>query len=137
VRNQPIINKIWRLSIPVILFFSVHTACTDLNSLPTLPLKYPGVLQGQVYNLSHPGPIPINWIPPPYETVCTVIIQDVDKGINLEVNTDNKGKFRATVQDGIYYLRVKESILSSVTGPYHALNGETLEVKAYFDNGMR
>ncbi len=137
MRIQTGIYKSWRLLIPVILFFFVHTACTDLNSLPTLPLKYPNVLVGQVYNLSHPGPIPVGWIPPPYEAICTVIIQDVDQGIILEVKTDSKGKFRVTVQDGIYYLRVKESLLSSVTGPYHARNGETLEVKAYYDNGMR
>jgi len=125
------------LFLGIIIFSSAFTACTDLNSLPTLPLKYPNVLEGQVYNLSHPGPIPVGWVPPPYEAVCTVIIQDINQGIILEVNTDSKGKFRVSVQDGIYYLRVKESTLSSVTGPYYAQNGVTLEVKAYFDNGMR
>ncbi|MCX6170538.1 MAG: hypothetical protein NTX65_14425 [Ignavibacteriales bacterium] len=121
----------------IIIIYSVFTSCSDLNSLPTLPLKYPNVLEGQVYNLSHPGPIPVDWVAPPYENVCTVIIQDVDQGIKQEANTDSKGKFRIMVQDGNYFLRVKESILSSVTGPYHASNGSTINVKAYFDNGMR
>ena len=109
--------------------------CDDPNPL-TFPNSY-GVLSGQVYNLSHPGPIPVGWIPPPYEDVCTVIIQDFNQKFLVEVNTDNKGKFNIAVPEGIYYLRVKESLLSSVTGPYHLYKLETLEVKANFDNGMR
>jgi hypothetical protein len=119
------------------IFFLGFTSCTDLDSLPTLPLKYPNVLYGQVYNLSHPGPIPVGWVPPPYEAICTVIIQDVDQNITINVKADSAGKFNTMVQDGNYYLRVKESALSSVTGPYNVHNGETVTVKAYFDNGMR
>jgi hypothetical protein len=94
-------------------------------------------MNGQVYNLSHPGPIPIGWIPPPYEAVCTVIAQDIQKEIILEVKTDNRGKFQIMVPPGTYYLRVKESWFSSLTGPYSIREGEMIEVKAYFDNGMR
>ncbi|MCX6174081.1 MAG: carboxypeptidase-like regulatory domain-containing protein [Ignavibacteriales bacterium] len=122
----------------VILFsFCLLTYCSDSSPLPTPPLQYPNVLQGQVYNLSHPGPIPIDWIPPPYEAVCTVIAQDITQGISLEVKTDNRGIFRIMAPPGNYYLRVKESYMSSETGPYQLKDGQILEVKAYYDNGMR
>ena len=120
----------------LILFFLL-TNCTDPTSLPTPTLAHSGILNGQVYNLSHPGPIPIGWVPPPYEAVCTVIAQDIQQNIRLEVDTDSHGKFQILVPPGTYYLRVKESRLSSITGPYQLRDGETLEVKAYYDNGMR
>jgi len=120
----------------LILFFLL-TNCTDPTSLPTPPLLFPTVLYGQVYNLSHPGPIPIGWIPPPYEAVCTVIAEDIQQNIRLEVDTDSHGKFQIMAPLGTYYLRVKESPLSSETGPYSLREGQMLEVKAYYDNGMR
>lgn len=119
----------------LLTYILLITCCAEPNSLPIQSRE--GTLQGQVYNLSHPGPIPIGWVPPPYEAVCTVIAEDIQQNIRLEVNTDSYGIFQIKVSPGTYYLRVKESRLSSVTGPYHAQNGETLEVKAYFDNGMR
>lgn len=111
--------------------------CTESTSLPTLSLLFPTVLYGQVYNLSHPGPIPIGWISPPYDAVCTVIAQDIRQGISLEVKTDSRWQFQIKAPPGVYYLRVKESRLSSVTDSYSIMEGEILEVKAYFDNGMR
>ena len=122
----------------VILFsFCLLTFCSDPFSLPTPPLQYPNVLQGQVYNLSHPGPIPIGWIPPPLEAVSTIIVLDTQRKFVLETSSDNKGKFQISLPVGNYYLRVKESPLPVETGPYSLKEGETLSVEAYFDNGMR
>lgn len=120
--------------VTLILFFAI-TNCTEQNSLP--PPLSPSVLSGQVFNLSHPGPIPIGWVPPPYEAVCTVIAQDVKQNIIFEVETDKNGKFQLKVFPGTYYLHVKESRISSITGPYSVREGEMIEVQAYFDNGMR
>jgi|GEM_PF-1452528 len=121
----------------IFILLSLTIACTDPVSLPYVTTEHAGIIRGQVYNLSHPGPIPIGWIPPPYEAVCTVIAQDIQQVINLEVKTDSHGKFQILVPLGTYYLRVKESRLSSVTGPYSISEGEILDVKAYFDNGAR
>ncbi len=130
------LNKLHTIIFPVLcLIFFI--CCSDPFSLPTPPLQYPNVLHGQVYNLSHPGPIPVDWIPPPYEAVSTVIAHDIQQGISLEVKSDGRGQFLIMAPPGNYYLRVKESYLSSETGPYQLKEGETIEVKAYFDNGMR
>lgn len=114
-----------------------HLACTDPELLPPPDFKYSNILDGQVFNLSHPGPVPVDWVPPPYEVVSTIIIQDTNQGILIEATTDNKGKFRAAVPDGTYYLYLKDSIISPVTGPYKVQNGNILKVVVYFDNGMR
>lgn len=122
----------------VILFSSLQlTNCSDPSSLPTPPLQYPNVFQGQVYNLSHPGPIPIGWTPPPLETVSTIVVLDTNKKSIFETSSDKKGKFLIMLPEGTYYLRVKESPIPVETGPYQLKEGETLEVKAYYDNGMR
>jgi hypothetical protein len=122
----------------VLLFsFCLLTFCSDHIVLGPLLKPETGTLQGQVYNLSHPGPIPIGWIPPAYETVCTVIAQDVNQRIIVESETNRHGKFYIILKEGVYYLRVKESNLSSETGPFNVRKGEVLEAKAYFDNGMR
>lgn len=136
-RNYCSILKLILQTFLNLTLFLIITNCTEPTSLPTPPLLYPTVLYGQVYNLSHPGPIPEGWIPPPYDDFCTVIVQDLRQAINLEYRTDNHGKFQISVPPGTYYLRVKESMLSSVTGPYSIREGEMLEAKAYFDNGMR
>ncbi len=122
----------------VILFASLQlTSCSDPSSLPTPPLQYPNVLQGQVYILSHPGPIPIGWIPPPLETISTIIVLNNQRKIILETPTDRKGKFQIMLPTGIYFLRVKESPIPAETGPYYLKEGQTLLVEAYYDNGMR
>jgi hypothetical protein len=113
------------------------TTCSDPALLP-LPTKDGlGYLQGQVYNLSHPGPIPEGWTPPPYEAECTVIVQNLENEIYIEKLTGSKGEFTIAVPPGKYYLRIKNSPISSVSGPYFVRVGEIVLVKAYFDNGMR
>lgn len=119
----------------ILISICLLTCCAD--PYPTPPLKYPNELQGQVYNLSHPGPIPIGWISPPYENECTIIVLDNNRNTVSESVTDSKGRFRISLSDGTYYLRVKESPVQAETGPYSLKNGLILTAEANFDNGMR
>ncbi|PKL82239.1 MAG: hypothetical protein CVV24_11125 [Ignavibacteriae bacterium HGW-Ignavibacteriae-3] len=137
---KPRSNKLIKNS--ALIFLSIfllcfQSACTEPELLPSPNLKYSNILYGQVFNLSHPGPIPIGWKPPPYEVVSIIIVQDINQKILIEAVTDNKGKFRVAVPDGSYYLHLKDSIFSDATGPFKVQNGDILEVIAYFDNGMR
>lgn len=127
------------LIVKTVILFSICllTCCSDPTSLPTPPLQYPNVLQGQVYNLSHPGPIPIGWVPPPLEIVSTIIVLDSNRRIIFESLSDKKGKFQLMLPSGTYYLRVKESPIPAETGPYFLNEGQTLLVEAHYDNGMR
>lgn len=136
-RFQSFLKRLPLISFSTVIILILISACTEPVLLPAPNQSHTGILKGQVFNLSHPGPIPIGWIPPPYENICVVIAEDVDKGIHIESLTDIKGKFLITLQPGTYYLRVKDSMLSSVTGPYYLHEGEILEAKANFDNGMR
>ena len=124
------------LPVKTVILISVCllTYCSDPR--PTTPLLYPNELQGQVYNYSHPGPIPVGWVPPPYENECTIVVLDINRNIVTESATDNKGRFRIILPDGTYYLRVKESPVQTETGPYLLKNGQTLIVEANFENGM-
>lgn len=94
-------------------------------------------VQGQVYLISKPGPIPIGWIPPPLEQVTTVQVLDVQRSIVREEKTSDKGKFMIALQPATYYLRVKESPIRAETGPYEVASGRILTVEAHYDNGMR
>ena len=53
------------LLLPLVVFSS----CEDSGSNPSRD----AVLQGQVFLISKPGPIPIGWVPPPLETVNTLL----------------------------------------------------------------
>jgi hypothetical protein len=94
-------------------------------------------IQGQVYLISKPGPIPIGWIPPPLEQVTTVQVLDAQRGIVREEKTTDKGEFTISLQPATYYLRVKESPIRAETGPYEVVSGRILTVEAHFDSGMR
>jgi hypothetical protein len=94
-------------------------------------------VQGQVYLISKPGPIPIGWIPPPLEQVLTIQILDVQRRTVREERTSDKGKFTISLQPGSYYLRVKESPIPAETGPYEVTSGKIVIVEAHYDNGMR
>ena len=117
-------------------FFLILISC-HRNSLPTPPLTYPTLLQGQVLNLSHLGPIPIGWVPPPLEVVSTIIVLDENRKTIAHFPSDSKGKFLISLPEGIYYLRVKESPIPEETGPYILKKGQTTNAVAHFDNGMR
>jgi hypothetical protein len=94
-------------------------------------------IQGQVYSIATPGPTPINWTPPPLESVSTIVVLDDSRKVVKEFRTDAKGKFQTSLPPGTYYLRVKESLLPAETGPYRVRPGERITVVAHFDNGMR
>ncbi len=119
------------------VIFLNFISCTDPDALPTPPDKDAGIIYGQVFDLSHPGPIPVGWEPPAYENICTVIAQDTDQNISIESRTSAKGFFSITAPAGKYYLRVKASPISSVTGPYFLSPGVMIQAKAYYDSGMR
>jgi hypothetical protein len=94
-------------------------------------------IQGQVYLISKPGPIPIGWVPPPLEHVNTIVVLDAQRRIVLEAATNDKGWFMIPLQPGMYYLRVKESPIPAETGPYFVDSGKILSAEAHFDSGMR
>lgn len=94
-------------------------------------------MQGQVFLISKPGPIPIGWVPPPLEQVNTIQVLDTQRKIVREETTSDKGRFMISLQPGTYYLRVKESPIPSETGPYIVRSGEIRVVEAHYDNGMR
>jgi hypothetical protein len=121
-------------TLPIILIL-IFTSCYDANPLPS-PSNF-GSLTGQVYNLSHPGPIPIGWIPPPYEKQCTIIVLDKNRNPILVSLTDDKGKFSISIFDGSFYLRVKESPLPTESGPYDVKEGQITKAEAFYDVGMR
>jgi len=69
--------------------------------------------------------------------VCTVIVLDTDRKLVKEFATDEKGRFKTSLQPGTYYLRVRKSRIPAETGPYEVRPGETVAVRAHYDNGMR
>jgi hypothetical protein len=94
-------------------------------------------IQGQVYLISKPGPIPIGWVPPPLEQVNTIQVLDAQRRIVREERTSDKGRFMISLQPGTYYLRVKESPIPVETGLYEVMSGRILTVEAHYDTGMR
>lgn len=108
-------------------------ACRDL----TPPTESESGLEGQVYSIGWPGPIPENWVPPPLETAVTVIVLDSDKNTFMEVQTDAKGRYFVVLAPGTYFLSVKESSVPAESGPFKLLHHQRLTVEAFYDNGMR
>jgi hypothetical protein len=94
-------------------------------------------IQGQVFLISAPGPIPIGWTPPPLEQVSTIQVLDTQRRIVKEERTSDKGRFMISLQQGMYYLRVKESPIPAETGLYEVTSGRILTVEAHYDTGMR
>jgi hypothetical protein len=117
------------LLLPLVVFSS----CEDSGSNPSRD----AVLQGQVFLISKPGPIPIGWVPPPLETVSTVLVLNTQRIVVKEASTDSKCRFSISIAPGTYYLRVKESPIPAETGPYAIPAGETRTAEAHYDNGMR
>ena len=121
------------------LFLTLATIAVAVNSCNdsgSSPLPTAG-MQGQVYSIATPGPTPEGWTPPPLEMISTIIVLDSNHKFLFEFLTDNKGRFTIELQPGTYYLRVKESRISSETGPYVVRARELTPVRAHYDNGMR
>lgn len=116
-----------------LLLVTAWDGCKDSG---TVPIDDMGI-QGQVFLISKPGPIPIGWVPPPLEQVNTIQVLDAQRRIVREEKTSDKGRFMISLQAGTYYLRVKESPIPAETGPYEVTSGRILTVEAHYDNGMR
>lgn len=129
VRRLKLSFVILALVLPLV----VLSSCEDSGSA----LDVETAIQGQVYSIGTPGPVPFNWTPPPLEMVCTIIALDTDRKLVKEFTTDEKGRFKISLQPGTYYLRVKESRIAAETGPYEVRPGEIVIVRAHYDNGMR
>jgi len=117
-------------------FAMVFAAVSGCNDSGTSPLPMTGI-QGQVYSIATPGPTPVGWVPPPLEKISTILVLDSNHKFIFEVLTDNKGRFTVELQPGTYYLRVKESMIPTETGPYVVTAGTIIPVRAHFDSGMR
>jgi hypothetical protein len=121
------------LILACLLLVAPWDGCKDSGSVN---VEDTGV-QGQIFLISKPGPIPIGWVPPPLEQVNTIRVLDDQRRIVREAATNEKGMFMILLQPGTYYLRVKESPIQVETGPYELTSGRILTVQAHFDNGMR
>ena len=125
--------RLHHLILACLLLISPWDGCKDSGSV----IVSDSGIQGQVYLISKPGPIPIGWVPPPLEQVNAIQVLDAQRRIVREESTSDKGKFMISLQPGTYYLRVKESPLAAETGPYFVASGTIVTVEAHYDNGMR
>lgn len=116
-----------------LLWLLVLTSCQDSGSI--LPLE--SGIEGQVYLISTPGPVPEGWTPPPLEMITTIVVLDGSRTIVKEFSTSAKGRFKTDLEPGTYFLRVKESPVPAETGPYVVKPGQMLTVGAHYDSGMR
>ena len=110
------------------------TNCTESHSLSTPSVT--GVITGQVYNQSHPGPIPVGWSPPPLKQISTIRVLDINKNGLLEITTDINGSFQISLEPGTYYFSVKESPVQSITGPVQLHENDKLTIQVNYNNGM-
>lgn len=111
--------------------------CTDCEDSSPLNFPNPSGVVGQVFNLSHPGPIPIGWMPPPLNQVSTIRVFDINNHELFEKSTHSDGSFQINVQSGTYYFSVKESPIQSKTGPVNIRDNERITIQVFYDNGMR
>jgi hypothetical protein len=125
--------RLHALILACLLLFAQWDGCKDSGSV----LIDDTGIQGQVFLISAPGPIPIGWVPPPLEQVNTIQVLDPQRKIVRELTTNDKGRFMISVQPGTYYLKVKESLIPAETGPFVVASGTILTVQAHYDNGMR
>ncbi|MEK6756502.1 MAG: hypothetical protein AABZ02_10175 [Bacteroidota bacterium] len=121
------------LFLVILASLRVFNSCQDLGSSAS---EETGI-QGQVYSITTPGPVPEGWTPPPLERVSTIVVLDVNRKHVKEFATDEKGRFKTYLQPGTYFLRVKESLIPAQTGPYVVMPGQILSVEAHYDSGMR
>jgi hypothetical protein len=121
------------LALACLFVIAALVSCRDSGSV----LMDDTGIQGQVFLISKPGPIPIGWVPPPLEQVSTIQVLDAQRRIVREATTSDKGKFMISLQPGTYYLKVKESPIPAETGPYLVDVGRIMSVEAHFDSGMR
>jgi hypothetical protein len=125
--------RIFKFVLVSALIAAAMSGCSDRGNVVT-PMAE---IQGQVYSVATPGPTPVGWVPPPLETISTVLVLTSNHIVIFEVLTDSKGRFSSSLDPGTYYLRVKEMMIPSETGPYTVKSGELLSVRANYDNGMR
>ncbi len=74
---------------------------------------------------------------PAFEHVCTIIVTDSTQHPVRELKTDPKGRFRASLSPGKYFLTVKESFIPKAAGPVEVRKGRMTHADAHFDNGIR
>ena len=93
-------------------------------------------IEGRVYSIGAPA-VTRDWSPPPLERISTIIVLNNRQTEIKEVATDAHGRFSISLPSGIYYLRVKESLLPATTGPFNVTEDHLVSVEAYYDNGIR
>ena len=118
----------------LLAFLFLCTNCTEPTSLAAPSVG--GVITGQVYNLSHPGPIPIGWSPPPFKQISTIRVLDINKNGLLEITSDINGSFHISLEPGTYYFSVKESPMQSITGPIQLHENDKITIQIFYNNGM-
>ena len=129
--------KSYSLSIVSLISMFFLCSCWNLpdGSEPTMGMCY---IDGQVYNLSHAGPVPVGWTPPPLTQISTIRLLNNNKDFLEEHLTFSDGSFSYAVNPGTYYVSVKESPVHFETGPITlGRKGDAVNVKVYYDNGMR
>jgi len=133
-KYQSLINHFLKICILVSLLFFIPRCeeATFSNELFEL-----GSVTGQVFSIGFPGPVPIGWVPPPYQQFCTIIVMNERNNIIKEVLSNQNGAFNFNIEPGIYYFGLRESPIKSITGPFKVEMNKTIYVDVYYDNGMR
>ena len=93
-------------------------------------------IEGRVFSIGAPA-VSEEWSPSPLERISTIIILDRNHAEVREATTDDLGRFNVSLPAGVYFLRVKESIVPEVTGPFTVMKDGFVSVEAHYDNGMR
>jgi hypothetical protein len=117
--------------------FTIIFLCTNCTESPSLSApSVIGVITGQVYNQSHPGPIPVGWSPPPLKQISTIRVLDINKNGLLEITSDINGSFQISLEPGTYYFSIKESPMQSITGPVLVHENDKITIQVFYNNGM-
>ena len=114
----------------------VETFSLNCQKAEGISVNLQSGIEGRVYAIGAPA-ITKDWTPPPLETVSTIIVLNNGQIVIKEVATDEHGRFSISLLSGIYYLRVKESLLPATTGPFNVTEDHLVSVEAYYDNGIR
>ena len=121
----------------IICLFTIFSLCTNCTESPSLSTpSVSGVITGQVFNQSHPGPIPVGWSPPPLKQISTIRVLDINKNGLLEITSDINGSFHISLEPGTYYFSVKESPMQSITGPIQLHENNKITIQVFYNNGI-
>ena len=90
---------------------------------------------GQVYTINNGGPAIIGGTE--YKSSCTIALLNRSLQKLSEFNSDNDGKFKVSVEPGIYSLQVLSPKLSDPTSSFTVIKNNFTQVVAVYDMKLR